>query len=234
MLTTPKWFLLPAVLTLIGLTGCRTVPSQRIGRAEEPIDDLQAQYEDFALSLDLQRFKDGYPALIKKLGSKDRDERIVALRTIGQSGETDAIPLVVPIVLNESDRAVRIWASCALKDIVTSNEFKRRDRQHPERVVLLPRSDEDVDLRPLAWVLREMLATPDDGNTHVFAARMIGYLGLKRFEPDMRRLLESRSPAVTRSAVHALRLMGYEVEEVPHPSTIESYKPLEREGKPRR
>ena len=206
-----------AALLALALAGCRSVPKKQAGRPEQELDALRAQYEDFLCSLRPDRFKQGYPALMQKLKSRDRDERITALRTIGQSGELDAIPLIVPIVLNEKDLSVRIWAGCALKQIVTSHELKRRDHTHPESVVILPRSPGDIDLRPLAWVLREMLAKPDDGNTAANAATMIGYLGLKEFEPDLRRLLDSRHPAVTTSAVHALRMMDLEVEKEPHP-----------------
>jgi hypothetical protein len=212
MRTTPTWFLFGAVLGLTALQGCETVHPQRTQRALEPIGDLQASYEDFALSLDPQRFTRGYPAVLEMLGSGDRDKRITALRTIAASAELDAIPLVVDVVLNDDDYIARAWAGYALKHIVQLNELKRRDPQHPEKVVILPRSDDDVDLRPLAWVLREMLSKPDDSSAHSCAATMIGYLGLKQFEPDLRGLLESRHPAVTRSAVHALRMMGFALE----------------------
>lgn len=228
---TLRWFLLPTVLTLLNLQGCRSVSSQPSERAQELVDDLQRHYEDFAFSLNPQRFKEGYPALLEKLNTMDRNKRITALRTIGQSGETDAIPLVVDVVLNERDRTIRIWAGSALKKIVTANELKRRDPERPEKVVLLPRSRHDIDLRPLAWVLREMLAKPDDGNTHAYAATMIGYLDLKQFEPDLRALLESRHPAVTRSAVYALRMMEFEVQNEPHSIKPEDHILFERARK---
>ncbi len=183
------------------------------GRTQKPVDNLQACYEDFVSSLNPQRFKEGYPALIKKLASEDGRERAIALRAIGQSGEIDAIPLLVPLVLNARDRHTRIDAGSALDKIVSSNELKRRDPQKPSDIVLLPRSDGDVDLRPLAWVLRKMLEKPDDGNTHAYAAVMIGYLDLKQFEPELRRLLKSRHGAVSGHAVYALRLMGFDVKQ---------------------
>jgi hypothetical protein len=214
---TTRWSLLPAVLTILGLLGCRRGSSPHIGPAQEFSSPLQTQYDDFAFSLNTERFREGYPALIAKLTATDTNTRITAVRTIGQSGETDAIPLVVDFVLNEEDRTVRIWAGSALEKIVSSNELKRRDPLRPEKVVILPPSHEDIDLRPLAWVCSQMLAEPDDGSTHSYAATMIGYLDLKQFEPDLGVLLKSRHPAVTRSAVNALRMMGFVVESGPHP-----------------
>lgn len=179
--------------------------------------EARSEYEKFARSLNLQKFKNGYPAVIRKLNSNCKKEQEVALKTIGQSGEIDAIPLLVNIVLNNQDRSLRIYAALALEEIVSSNELKRRDFKQPGMIVILPRTSKDVDLRPLAWVLGEMLAQPEEANIHSYTATMIGYLGLKQFEPNLRELLKSRHPAVTRSAVYALKIMNFKVDQEPHP-----------------
>jgi hypothetical protein len=46
---------------------------------------------------------------------------------------------------------------------------------------------------------------------------MAAYIGLTDLEKELRALLKSRHPAVTRSAVHALRTLGFAVEHEPHP-----------------
>jgi len=60
----------------------------------------------------------------------------------------------------------------------------------------------------MSWVILKMLQMPDDGNTHAYAANMIGYLGLKEYEDDLRQLLTSRHPAVSRAASRALGMLG--------------------------
>jgi hypothetical protein len=52
-----------------------------------------------------------------------------------------------------------------------------------------------------------MLQQPDDGNTHAYAANMIGYLGLEEYEAELRGLLKSRHPVVTTAARRALGMI---------------------------
>ncbi|HYT89953.1 MAG TPA: hypothetical protein VEL76_14700, partial [Gemmataceae bacterium] len=63
---------------------------------------------------------------------------------------------------------------------------------------------DDLDLRPLAWLVVRMLNRPDDGNTHAYAAVLIRYLELREFTPELRQLLQSRHPAVRDKAKWAL------------------------------
>ncbi|MDT8389845.1 MAG: HEAT repeat domain-containing protein [Lentisphaeria bacterium] len=197
-----------AGMIAVALPGCGTVQSEAESASTDSADEEYPRYEDFICSLDVQRFKQGYPALIKKLDSDDRKERVTALQTIAASGEADAIPVLVPLILNDPDSTIAIWAGSALEKIVASHALRCRDFNRPETVVILPLKDGDLDLRPLAWVIRKMLEKPDDGNTHSYAATMIGYLGLKEFDSDLRKLLQSRHPAVTGSAEYALRLLN--------------------------
>jgi len=60
----------------------------------------------------------------------------------------------------------------------------------------------------MSWVILKMLQKPDDGNTHAFAANMIGYGGFDEYQPELRELLKSRHPAVTTAARRALEMLG--------------------------
>jgi hypothetical protein len=60
----------------------------------------------------------------------------------------------------------------------------------------------------MSWVILKMLRMPDDGNTHAFAANMIGYLGLREYKDELRQLLTSRHPAVSSAATRAREMLG--------------------------
>ena len=92
--------------------------------------------------------------------------------------------------------------------VVATHELKRRDKSQPDKVVINPPGPGDVNLRPMSWVIHKMLRMPDDGNTHAYAADMIGYLGLSQYEGDLRQLLASRHPAVSQAASRALEMLG--------------------------
>ena len=93
--------------------------------------------------------------------------------------------------------------------------MKRRDLSQPTKVVIKPLGPKDTDLRPLAWVITEMLRKPDDGNTHAYAATMIGYLNLKEFEGQLKQLLKSRHPAVQNAAKNAMEMTGIDYPQRP-------------------
>lgn len=158
--------------------------------------------------LDPGRFAQGYPALVHDLQSEDPAERCQALRMLAASDEVDAIPFVVEAMLGTEDRAERTWAACALRDIVAHHELKRRDFARPTGVHLLPRTPSHVDLRPLAWVVEEMLAMDrDDTNVCGSAATIVGYVGMKQFADELTALMDSPHPAMRNSVRYALALL---------------------------
>ena len=75
----------------------------------------------------------------------------------------------------------------------------------------------------MAWVILNMLRKSDDGNTHSYAANMIGYLGLEDFDGELRKLQKSRHPAVTRAARNALEMLGVEQPELFSETELEVY-----------
>lgn len=167
----------------------------------------EARYNSFVQGLDTGRIARGYPEAVKKLDSTDPKSQIHGMKTLAATGDIAAIPFIVPF-LDSNDSYVRIRAGVALKQLVSSHELKRRDMNHPGKIVIKPRGPNDTDLRPLGWVIGKMLKKPDDGNTHAYAATMIGYLGLKEYETHLQQLLKSRHPAVQNAAKHAMDVLG--------------------------
>ncbi len=172
-----------------------------------PDGDLKQRYEAFVASLNHRQLAEDYPGAVRNLDSPDPKRQIVGIKTLAATDDIRAIPWIVPF-LDSEDRHVRIYAGQALNAVVTSHELKRRDQDQPDRVVIHPPGPDDVDLRPVSWVVQKMLRMPDDGNTHSYAANMIGYLGLREYKDDLRQLLDSRHPAVTQAVTRALEMLG--------------------------
>jgi len=168
---------------------------------------LYKQYVSFLDKLDSGRIEKEYPAAIRNIQSEDSDSQKQGLQVLAASGEIGAIGWIIQL-LDSEHSDVRIHAGLALEQIVSRNELLRRNMKYPEEIVLLPRSPGDADLRPLGWIILKMMRAPDDGNTAAYAATIAGYLGLSEFEWELKRLLESRHPAVRRSATNALEMIG--------------------------
>jgi hypothetical protein len=192
-------------LLLIPMTINATASAETRPNLDEQV--LKQRYNAFVESLDKERIAKDYPRAVEKLDSPDPKMQIAGIKTLAATEEIEVIPWIVPI-LNSEDRHVRIYAGQALNAVVASHELKRRDQDQPDRVVIHPPGPDDVDLRPVSWVIQKMLRMPDDGNTHAFAANMIGYLGLEEYKDDLRQLLTSRHPAVTQAATRALEMLG--------------------------
>jgi hypothetical protein len=168
---------------------------------------LKQCYDAFVESLDHRSLAEDYPGAVRNLDSPDPKEQIVGIKTLAATEEVAAIPLIVPF-LDSGDRNVRIYAGQALNALVATHQLKRRDKSQSERIVILPPGPGDIDVKPVSWVILKMLQMPDDGNTHAFAANMIGYGGFDEYEPELRMLLDSRHPAVTTAARRALEMIG--------------------------
>jgi HEAT repeat protein len=170
-------------------------------------DELKRQYDAFVESLDHRSLAEDYPGALRNLDSPDPKKQIVGITTLAATEEVAAIPLIVPY-LDSEDRIVRIYAGQALNALVATHQLKRRDKSQPDKVVILPPGPGDIDLKPMSWVISKMLQKPDDGNTHAYAANMIGYLGLEEYTGELRGLLKSQHPAVTTAARRALEMIG--------------------------
>ena len=180
-------------------------------RKAPPQTGERAAWLAFAKSLDTETFAKDYPGAIRDLGSPEPAKVVTALNVLGATEKIAAVPFMVPL-LDSADRRVRIYAGSGLERIVSGIELKRRDRTTPGKMVLRPRTGEDPDLTPLRWVVRKMLTSRD---TPSYAATMAAYIGLPELEKELRALLQSRHPAVQRSATHALKVLGLQGDEEP-------------------
>jgi hypothetical protein len=188
-------------------------PDVEAGRVEAK---ERAEWEAFAKSLKTETFAKDFPGPLRDLDSGDEQKTLAALNVLGASGAIEAIPYLVPF-LDSPRREIRVFAGLNLERVVSGIELRRWDTAHPDRLALLPRTPKDPDLTTLRWVVRRMLTSEDDGNTAAYAATMAAYIGLADLEEQLRSLLRSPHPAVTRSAVHALRTLGLAVDHEPHP-----------------
>lgn len=168
--------------------------------------ELRKSYDSFVDSLDTIKIVREYPKAIQNLLSPDPTKKITGLAILSASGEIEVIPWIVPH-LDSSNSSVKIWAGSHLEKLVSSIILKRRNRENPSRVIINPLRSQDIDFRPLSWVIYQMLQNSDDGNSSAYAAIMIGYIGLKEFEIELRQLLESRHPAVSNAAKSALEML---------------------------
>jgi len=174
--------------------------------ADDPEVKLRAAYERFAQGCDTRSIEKGYAKAVEQLRSNDPDTQQVGLQTLAASQSPDALLLIVPL-LDSPNVHTPINAGLAIERIVEAVCLKRRDRAHLDRVSILPPGPNDVDLRPLAWVVQHMLKT-EEPNLQSYAASMIGYLKLTEFADDLHALLNSRHPAVSNAAKSAIEMMG--------------------------
>lgn len=185
-----------------------------LGAAYETDDDLpkynnarlEKNCDDFLQSLDSLKITRDYPKAVQNLLSVNPEKQIVGLQTLSETKDPNAIPWIIPLL--DSDNAdVKIHAGLTLEELVSSYTLQRRDTTYPDKIVLKPLGENDKDLRPLAWIILNMLRKADDGNTQAYAATMIGYLNLTYFDDDLRQLLKSKHPAVVQSAQWALEML---------------------------
>ncbi|MDP7014844.1 MAG: HEAT repeat domain-containing protein [Pirellulaceae bacterium] len=166
---------------------------------------LRSAYDKFIESLDAKRIVREYPKVAQQLDSSDPKQVVMALGTLAAAQDPDAIPLILPM-LESKDQTVRVWAMVALEKIVSGHELRRRDFNHPSRIVIKPRQPNDRDLRPLAWLFRKVLSSNDE-SLESYVATMIGYVGLPEFEPELKKLVKSRHPATSNAAKYALEVL---------------------------
>jgi HEAT repeat protein len=188
---------------LVLLTVLALAPAPKIDSSREDEAKLKKGYEKLLASLKLQDYVGQQPRTIAALRGQEPKAQIEALQMLARIGDPNALPLMVPL-LESQDPTVRIWAGATVSQLVEEYTLRRRDPEIGDRVVLKPRGRGDLDLRPLAWLVVQMLKKPDDGNTHAYAAVLIRYLELRELVPNLRPLLQSRHPAVCDKAKWAL------------------------------
>ncbi len=164
---------------------------------------LKMDYEKFYEGLDKLQIAKDFPKVIENLLSDEIEKQTIGLKILGDSQDINAIPWIVQFL----DRPIKIYAGLALSKLVYSISIKRQDRNYPGTVILQPLEPNDIDLKPLAWIILKMLRMPDVGNTHAYAAEMIGYINLQSFDRELESLLHSEHPAVVNSAKNALQML---------------------------
>ena len=168
---------------------------------------LKITYINFIDSLDAVILVNNYPKAIKNLLSANYENQKLGIRRLKATQEIEIIPWLI-LFLDSKDRYVRIEALMAISNLVVYHTLKRRDMNIPERVVIKPMTLNDTDLRPLAWLILQMLRLPDSNpNLISYAATMTGYLKLQIFELEIKMLLDSKHPAVVNSAKYAIELL---------------------------
>jgi hypothetical protein len=169
--------------------------------------ELKMTYTNFIDSLDPIIIVNNYPKAIKNLLSANYENQKLSIRTLKETQEIEIIPWLIPF-LDSKDNYVRIEALMAISNLVVYHTLKRRDKNIPESVVIKPMTLNDTDLRPLAWLILQMLRLPESNpNLRSYAATMTGYLNLQIFELEIKMLLDSKHPAVVTSAEYALELL---------------------------
>ncbi|MEK7951863.1 hypothetical protein [Luteolibacter soli] len=138
-------------------------------------------------------FARGYPALIEKLG-KAPEERVPALKAIGELGDPSAIPFLVPVLRN-GERSSQVYAGLAIEKIVSGLELSRRGSPiKGEEFIEAPKAGE-LDLKPMRWIVFEML-TCGEPSIQGYAVTMAGYLDLEELKPVLEVLRSSPHGAV--------------------------------------
>ena len=169
--------------------------------------ELKITYTNFIDSLDPLIIVNNYPKAIKNLLSVNYENQKLGIRTLKETREIEIILWLIPF-LDSKDKYVRIEALMAISNLVAYYTLERRDNSIPERVVIEPITSNDTDLRPLAWLILQMLRLPSSNpNLISYAATMTGYLNLQIFELEINMLLDSKHPAVVTSAEYAIELM---------------------------
>lgn len=180
----------------------------QIGLPDRDPNDKATSIEDFlrfSQSLDIGGFALDYPKTIRDLRSESRAERLRALAACGSSEDLRSIPLIVAQLYHDDDE-VQIWAGVALDKLVSAYELRRRDPSRLERISLLPRRSDHIDLSPLRWVVVEMLYS-GHSSLQAQAATMAGYIGLSDLEPILKAIHQSRHPATYNAVEHAFDLL---------------------------
>jgi hypothetical protein len=168
----------------------------------EFIADARAAYVAFAAELDVDGFLASYPGIAHNLRSGTRGESLDAVRMCGSSHDLRAIPLLVR-ELDSPDHEHQVWAGQALEQVVNAHELMRRDPARLEDLYLLPRTEGSVNLRPLCWVLDQMLRCGEP-NLQSHAATMSSYIGIHELASPLQGLRASRHPAVVNAVDAAL------------------------------
>jgi hypothetical protein len=196
------FFIFPIfILTAIGSAAEQTAAIPKYNETE-----MEKRCDEFVQSLDLLKIVHDYPQVVQNLLAVNPQRQIIGLKTLSETSDLNAIPWII-IFLDSDGKDVKICAGSVLQKLVSSYTLQRRDMKYPDRIVIKPLNKNDVDLRPLAWIILKMLRNSEDGNLQSCAAVMAGYLNLDYFDDELHLLEKSKHPAVVNSAQWALGML---------------------------
>ncbi len=188
--------------------------------------EMEKRCDEFLQSLDPLKFSKDYPSAIQNLLSVNPKKQIIGLKTLSETENPNAIPWIIPFL--DSDKInVQVEAGLGLEKLVSSYTLKRRDMNISDKVVIKPLGKDDLDLRPLAWVILKMFRNSGNPSMQCYAASMAGYLHLTYFDEELQLLLKNENPAVVQIAQYALDIMKnakYDSQEEKSPDVDEDYK----------
>jgi hypothetical protein len=157
---------------------------------------MQERCAKFLQSLNPMQVARDYPKAIENLFSFDQTKMNIGLKTLKETNDPNVIPWIILLLDYNDDLErqhpipVKIQASVTLRDLISSYTLKRRDMSIPTRVVIKPLAKNDLDMRPLAWIVLKMIRKTGDQSTGAWIA---GYLNLTYFDEELQ-LLSKSSP----------------------------------------
>lgn len=176
------------------------------------VEALRSAYEQHVATLGCETLEADHPKIVRDLRSGQQDRESIACRMLAHCRDPRAIPWLVPL-LDGASGSTRAWAGSAISCIVSECALMRRDPEQLGRIALQPRRPGDPDLRPFTWLAVKMMRAPEAANLRSYGADVARYVEARELAPDLRKLLDSRHPAVRNAAVFALQGLGFEVDE---------------------
>lgn len=170
---------------------------------------MKLQYEQYLDSLKAFKVMANYPAAVRKILSSNKEKQIAGIKILQETHEPEILPWIATFFQSE-DQELKAAAYDALEELITYHALKRRDPEIGEKIIILPPSENDLDLQALAWPLYLALNRPDLYGISVQSsvASSSGYLLLEEFTPLLKRLLNSHHPAVQHAAKSALEIIS--------------------------
>jgi len=165
-------------------------------------DELKVRFDNFIDKLEPLNLTKKYPEITRKILSCKPEQQEIALKMLAESEEIDAIPWIL-LLLDSDESSTRTWAGNALEDIVIGIVSYRRDMKFPGIYVFKPLGKQDVDLKPMAWIVLRMIRSGNH-NQIAYGISMARYLNLFEFEGVISSQQYSQSPAVTNAMKWAL------------------------------
>lgn len=164
--------------------------------------ELKDKFEKFISRLDSASVARKYPEITRKILSSNPSQQAIALRMLSESEDVNTIPWAI-LLLDSDDKYVQTYAGLSIQKVVSSITLKRRDSKYPQYVLIKRIQKDDVELKPLAWIILKLLRSenPNLSSHGVATAR---YLNLYEFEDEILKLSKSPHPAVSNTVKWAI------------------------------